>query len=237
MEEKPKKPFYKRVWFWVIVVLFIIPEATTIVSSIVDTIDDKLFPAERMINEERAAEQAALMEEVSQEENAPVPENAEQAALDSVEQLISDTFRGSHYSCKIEPYEGDFGYAAIVVVDVPESYADDPDTILTGLGNTIASQSQSQVVWLELKGYYNDEIVFDDSGPFNKRLDIDDFEDTSSNGTEQTVTYIVNTNTKVFHKSTCSRIDSIKSENKSSFSGSRTGAINAGYSPCSHCNP
>lgn len=62
--------------------------------------------------------------------------------------------------------------------------------------------------------------------------------DTNNNlhGQELTATYILNTSTKKFHRSTCSYAKRISPENYDTI-GSRTDAINAGYSPCKKCNP
>jgi len=63
-------------------------------------------------------------------------------------------------------------------------------------------------------------------------------ESTSSNTTDNEVeTYILNTNTKKFHKSNCSLADTIKEENKSTYTGSREDLINQGYEACKKCNP
>lgn len=51
-----------------------------------------------------------------------------------------------------------------------------------------------------------------------------------------TETYILNTNTKKFHRSSCGDIKKMKDSNKATAS-SREEAISKGYSPCKHCNP
>lgn len=50
------------------------------------------------------------------------------------------------------------------------------------------------------------------------------------------VQYIGNSNTKVFHLSTCPDVEKIKKENKATL-GSREAAISAGFKPCEHCKP
>ncbi len=49
-------------------------------------------------------------------------------------------------------------------------------------------------------------------------------------------TYIGNSNTKKFHRITCSEIKKIKSSNKVNLS-SRDSATKGGYIPCKKCNP
>lgn len=50
-------------------------------------------------------------------------------------------------------------------------------------------------------------------------------------------TYILNTNGKKFHLPDCSSVDTMKEENKASYTGSREGLIAQGYSPCGRCKP
>lgn len=49
--------------------------------------------------------------------------------------------------------------------------------------------------------------------------------------------YILNTNTKKFHRTTCRYSKTIKEENRSEYKGTRDDLINKGYSPCGTCNP
>lgn len=50
-------------------------------------------------------------------------------------------------------------------------------------------------------------------------------------------TYILNTNTKKFHKPGCSSVKQMKESNKGEFTGSRDDVIAKGYDPCKRCNP
>lgn len=50
-------------------------------------------------------------------------------------------------------------------------------------------------------------------------------------------TYILNKNTKKFHKPECSSVDDIKAKNKSEFTGTREQLIEEGYEPCGKCRP
>ena len=52
-----------------------------------------------------------------------------------------------------------------------------------------------------------------------------------------TVTYVLNTNTKKFHYPYCSSVDEMKEKNKQYFEGSRDEAVAMGYVPCKRCNP
>lgn len=57
----------------------------------------------------------------------------------------------------------------------------------------------------------------------------------ADNPTEQT--YILNTNTKKFHKPDCASAKKIEDSNKQTYSGSRDDLIAQGYDPCKNCNP
>ena len=50
------------------------------------------------------------------------------------------------------------------------------------------------------------------------------------------VEYIGNSNSHIFHKSTCGSVGTMKKENKIIFEG-RDAAISGGYTPCKRCKP
>ena len=52
-----------------------------------------------------------------------------------------------------------------------------------------------------------------------------------------TTTYILNTNTKKFHKPGCSSVKQMSEKNKKPVTWSRQEVVDAGYSPCGRCNP
>lgn len=52
-----------------------------------------------------------------------------------------------------------------------------------------------------------------------------------------TQTYILNTNTKKFHRPGCSSAKQIKDSNRQEYTGTREEVINKGYDPCKRCNP
>lgn len=49
--------------------------------------------------------------------------------------------------------------------------------------------------------------------------------------------YVLNTNTKKFHRTGCVSIKQMKEKNKKKFYGTREEAIKKGYTPCKKCNP
>lgn len=60
---------------------------------------------------------------------------------------------------------------------------------------------------------------------------------TTTTDEDITDTYIVNLNTKKFHKPSCSSISQMSKKNKKQYKGKRSSLINNGYEPCKNCNP
>lgn len=60
-------------------------------------------------------------------------------------------------------------------------------------------------------------------------------EKTTADGTQGS--YILNTNSKKFHKTTCPLAKDIKDKNRKDYKGSRQSLIDKGYSPCGSCKP
>lgn len=58
-----------------------------------------------------------------------------------------------------------------------------------------------------------------------------------SSDTNTTITYILNTSTKKFHRPTCSSVKRMNEENKATSSESREHIISQGYEPCKNCKP
>ena len=61
--------------------------------------------------------------------------------------------------------------------------------------------------------------------------------ETDVSRTEQTNTYVLNTNSKKFHNPDCSSVSKISENNKQVFEGTREELIEDGYSPCGICKP
>ncbi|MBQ9320946.1 MAG: hypothetical protein IJ239_01100 [Eubacterium sp.] len=51
------------------------------------------------------------------------------------------------------------------------------------------------------------------------------------------MSYVVNTNTKKFHRPSCSSVHDIKSKNRLDSSATYDELVSQGYSPCKKCNP
>ena len=52
-----------------------------------------------------------------------------------------------------------------------------------------------------------------------------------------TTTYVLNTNTMKFHRTTCSSVAKIKAENRQDVTWSRESVVSKGYEPCGNCHP
>ena len=58
-----------------------------------------------------------------------------------------------------------------------------------------------------------------------------------SNSGSGSTSYVLNTNTKKFHKPTCSSVNDMKAKNRKDSNLSRSEIIAMGYDPCKRCNP
>ena len=62
-------------------------------------------------------------------------------------------------------------------------------------------------------------------------------ESTTQNANDSNEKYILNTNSKKFHKPSCSSVDDMNPKNKQEFNGTKNDLILDGYSPCGFCKP
>ena len=56
-------------------------------------------------------------------------------------------------------------------------------------------------------------------------------------GSGDTASYVLNTNSKKFHKPDCSNAASISAGNREDYTGDRNALLDDGYSPCGQCKP
>jgi competence protein ComEC len=69
------------------------------------------------------------------------------------------------------------------------------------------------------------------------REDIPEKDQTVSQQETESVSYILNTNTKKFHKVTCKSVSQIQEENREESGLKRDKLIKEGYQPCKNCSP
>lgn len=65
----------------------------------------------------------------------------------------------------------------------------------------------------------------------------EDFWEDSENSDSNSITYVLNTNTKKFHHPNCSSADKISEENREEVNSTRDELIMLGYDPCGNCKP
>lgn len=53
----------------------------------------------------------------------------------------------------------------------------------------------------------------------------------------QKTSYVLNTNTKKFHKPSCSSVKQMKEKNKRTVTSTRQAIMEQGYAPCQRCKP
>lgn len=92
-------------------------------------------------------------------------------------------------------------------------------------GSIIASSDGENITW---------NCSATDSWQSGEQTESD--RENAANVTEQT-TYVLNTNTKKFHRETCGSVSQIKEENFQKVQTSREELEQSGYSPCKKCNP
>ena len=92
-------------------------------------------------------------------------------------------------------------------------------------GSIIASSDGEKITW---------NCSATDSWQSGEQTESD--RENADNVTEQT-TYVLNTNTKKFHRETCGSVSQIKEENFQKVQMSREELEQSGYSPCKNCNP
>lgn len=92
-------------------------------------------------------------------------------------------------------------------------------------GSIIASSNGENITW---------NCSATDSWQSGEQTESD--RENAANVTEQT-TYVLNTNTKKFHREICGSVSQIKEENFQKVQMSREELEQSGYSPCKNCNP
>ncbi|MCC8152087.1 MAG: DNA/RNA non-specific endonuclease [Lachnospiraceae bacterium] len=145
-----------------------------------------------------------------------------------LENMVTDFVKetGYHVLYRVTPvFEGD-DLVAVGVQMEAESLEDEGEGICY---NLFVYNIQPGVVIDYATGdsWESDETVFV----------ADEESDVTDASGEEAETYVVNTNTKKFHKPTCSSVDDIADYNRQDYSGSRDTLVLQGFEPCKRCNP
>lgn len=118
-------------------------------------------------------------------------------------------------------------YAYNVQPGITIDYATGDSWLSSEKGNSDSSSGGNSAV---------SQSAADKSGTQQAAVQTESVKETSapvSTGTE----YILNTNTKKFHYTSCSSVKQMKASNKKEYTGSRDDLIAQGYDPCKKCNP
>ena len=126
------------------------------------------------------------------------------------------------------------------------SYDDLKDNNYLSCSAFLHSDNLTNITHVVIVMIKDGEVIFNTTEPFNMSnfevFQSSNHDNTSLNKTGPTSssstahTYVASANSNKFHEPSCSQGKRIKDSNKITFS-SRDEAINAGYSPCSICNP
>lgn len=144
--------------------------------------------------------------------------------------------------------DNDYGHPTSQVISRLEEYG--IQYFRTDMEGTIVSVTDGKnIMWSSMSGEKTDYGSVDynktDYGSVNynntdySSLDYitTDNDTTDNDNKDITYDYVVNKNTKKFHKPDCELADDILDKNKENYSGDRENLIKEGYAPCKKCNP
>lgn len=104
-------------------------------------------------------------------------------------------------------------------------------------GTIVSITDGENIMWggtVDKTDYKNTDYKNTDyEGTEYKNTEINSTEDNSEN----TYDYVINTNTRKFHKPDCESVEDILDKNRENYSGERENLIKEGYTPCKRCNP
>lgn len=228
-EEKTSKgKFYKKLWFWIVVLLFALvivfnskntiktstsTSSTAVTSNIVSTDLDNNYIPENTVDRNvtntslnDVAEDAGNQEEVSKEA-LTIEDSSSEKSSDSNNYLIDTaTDNTVQQSLSIEQQTTE---------DVQDNENYETKTKL--LESQIAEEPNLE------------------SSTVEKQVETKN--ESASIQAEISSDYVLNKNTKKFHKQSCSSVGQIKDSHREDYSGTRQEIIDKGYVPCKKCNP
>lgn len=161
------------------------------------------------------------------------------------ENMVADYIKetGNHVMYRVTPlYDGNNLVASGVLMEA-KSVEDNGDGILFNVfcynvqpgvtidyatGNNYADGSTSANVSVDTSSSSSSSSAVSSSSSSSS---------SSTASTGESSTYILNTNTKKFHKQSCGSVKNMKEANKQLFDGTRDEVISKGYEPCKKCNP
>lgn len=150
------------------------------------------------------------------------------------ENMVADYVKetGNHVQYRVTPiYEGNNLVASGVLMEA-KSVEDAGDGILF---NVYCYNNQPGVEINYTTGESHESGMNTASASQEAKPSVDTNPSASTTQTE--TTYILNTNTKKFHRPDCSNVSRISNANKGEFTGSREELMQQGYEACKNCNP
>ena len=151
------------------------------------------------------------------------------------ENMVADYVKetGNHVQYRVTPiYDGNNPVATGVLME-GKSVEDNGEGILFNVF-CYNVQPGVEIDYTTGKSHASEDAVLDKSNQTDDILE-DAVQNSSENNPE--VTYILNINTKKFHRPDCSSLSRTKEENKETFTGSKDNLIQQGYEACKNCNP
>lgn len=94
-------------------------------------------------------------------------------------------------------------------------------------GTIVAKSDGKQITWNVTPSYVGAASLASGGNRFSNETVV----------SPQESTYVLNTNTKKFHKPTCGSVSKIKTEYKKEVQSTREALLKEGYTPCGSCNP
>lgn len=158
-------------------------------------------------------------------------EKSEQAMLKSGVMLESDVYLASHHgsdgSSSREFLQAVSPEAVVFSVGADNSYGHPAERVLSDVQSLGA-----EIYRTDLQGTI---VVISDGEMLSWNAGAIAEDIRTAAATQET--YVLNRNTKKFHKPSCSSAGDISEENRANFTGTRQELSDAGYEPCKRCNP
>lgn len=144
------------------------------------------------------------------------------------ENMVADYVKetGNHVLYRVTPiFDGNNLVASGVLMEA-ESIEDKGEGILFCV-YCYNNQPGVSISYLDGESTSSGGAIVDDTSKVTESTQVDKVE----------ATYVLNTNTKKFHKPDCASAKKIADKNKQTYNGSRDDLIAQGYDPCKNCNP
>lgn len=264
-EQKKKKPFYKRWWFWAIAIILLLGScgqstenaetATEPTTDILATLD-----AAEVLENASVETAAELIRTIIEE--ADGANGCDGYEVTYTDDMICVDFWGITFLAAIdEAYDGNEQVIAVwnELVDTHKNLCKNYMNLLDGMGLNDVSVviNVTNAVKREniLLSTVNGVTVYDYMDEVRQMVPTESVAETTESALspeeqldeilatyrpedfEQEQTYILNTSTMKFHYKWCSSVDEISPSNKMEVKTIRSTVVSQGYTACKRCNP